>query len=196
MSWKKCEQSAQKETHTCIPTHLTELLMKNLWFYDSYGHFLYWNTSTRRKANTPQKPNQNKTRNRERDKRKKCNYHPLTRTRLLSFWSRTRFSVIHATPSLLEAFWQKQDYSQHQQQQRRKCYLLVVQHPQQHASVSQGQICSDNCTCCHTEIEVADQTFHFIQSHSTLGAGIAQLAVLGLAVHSVAGSILLWGHFR
>ena len=28
------------------------------------------------------------------------------------------------------------------------------------------------------------------------GAGIAQLVVLGLAVHSVAGSILLWGNFR
>ena len=28
---------------------------------------------------------------------------------------------------------------------------------QQHASVSQGRICSDNCTCCHTETEVADQ---------------------------------------
>ena len=27
------------------------------------------------------------------------------------------------------------------------------------------------------------------------GAGIAQLVVLGLAVHSVAGSILLWGNF-
>ena len=27
------------------------------------------------------------------------------------------------------------------------------------------------------------------------GAEIAQLVVLGLAVHSVAGSILLWGHF-
>ena len=27
------------------------------------------------------------------------------------------------------------------------------------------------------------------------GARIAQLVVLGLAVHSVAGSILLWGHF-
>ena len=29
----------------------------------------------------------------------------------------------------------------------------------------------------------------------TCGAGIAQLVVLGLAVHSVVGSILLWGHF-
>ena len=27
------------------------------------------------------------------------------------------------------------------------------------------------------------------------GAEIAQLVVLGLAVHSVTGSILLWGHF-
>ena len=26
---------------------------------------------------------------------------------------------------------------------------------QQHASVSQGRICSDNFTCCHTEVEVA-----------------------------------------
>ena len=30
---------------------------------------------------------------------------------------------------------------------------------QQHAHVSQGLICLDNCMCCHTEIEVADQTF-------------------------------------
>ena len=29
---------------------------------------------------------------------------------------------------------------------------------QQHASVSQGWICSDNFTCCQTETEVADQT--------------------------------------
>ena len=38
---------------------------------------------------------------------------------------------------------------------------------QQHASVCQGRICSDNFTCCHTEIEVADQTFHFTQSQYT-----------------------------
>ena len=31
---------------------------------------------------------------------------------------------------------------------------------QQHASISQGRICSDNFTCCHTEIEVADQTVY------------------------------------
>ena len=38
---------------------------------------------------------------------------------------------------------------------------------QQHASVSKRRICSDNFTCCHTEIEVADQTFHLTQSHYT-----------------------------
>ena len=38
---------------------------------------------------------------------------------------------------------------------------------QQHASVSQGRICSDKFTCCHTEIQVADQTFHLTQSQYT-----------------------------
>ena len=32
---------------------------------------------------------------------------------------------------------------------------------------SQGRICSDNFTCCHTEIEVADPTFHLTQSQYT-----------------------------
>ena len=38
---------------------------------------------------------------------------------------------------------------------------------QQHTSVSQGRICTDNFTCCHTEIEVADQTFYPTQSQYT-----------------------------
>ena len=38
---------------------------------------------------------------------------------------------------------------------------------QQHASVSQGRICSDKFTCCHTEIEAADQTFYLTQSQYT-----------------------------
>ena len=38
---------------------------------------------------------------------------------------------------------------------------------QQHASVSQGRICADNFTCCHTEIEVTDQTFYLTQSQYT-----------------------------
>ena len=45
--------------------------------------------------------------------------------------------------------------------------LVVCLSSQQCASVSQGQICSDNCTCCHTETEVADQTCYLTQSQYT-----------------------------
>ena len=38
---------------------------------------------------------------------------------------------------------------------------------QKHASVSQGRICSGKFTCCHTEREVADQTFYLTQSQYT-----------------------------
>ena len=46
------------------------------------------------------------------------------------------------------------------------CWLVALT-SQQHASVSQGRICEDNFTCCHTEIEVADQTFYLTQSQYT-----------------------------
>ena len=45
--------------------------------------------------------------------------------------------------------------------------VVVCLMSQQHASVSRGRICSDSCMCCHTEIEVADQTFHLTQSQYT-----------------------------
>ena len=44
------------------------------------------------------------------------------------------------------------------------CSLVGCFTSQQQASVSQGRICSYNCTCCHTEIEVADQTSCVTQS--------------------------------
>ena len=47
------------------------------------------------------------------------------------------------------------------------CWLVACLTPQQQASVSQGRICSDNLTCCHTEIEVADATFYLTQSQYT-----------------------------
>ena len=47
------------------------------------------------------------------------------------------------------------------------CLFVDCLTSQQHASVSQGRICSDNLTCCHTEIEVADPTFHLTQSQYT-----------------------------
>ena len=37
----------------------------------------------------------------------------------------------------------------------------------QHASVSQGRICTDNFTSCHTEIEVVDKIFYFTQLQHT-----------------------------
>ena len=47
------------------------------------------------------------------------------------------------------------------------CLFVGCLTSQQHASVSQGRICSDNLTCCHTEIEVADQTVRLTQSQYT-----------------------------
>ena len=47
------------------------------------------------------------------------------------------------------------------------CLLVGCLTFQQQASVSQGRICSDNLTCCHIEIEVADQTFYLTQSQYT-----------------------------
>ena len=49
-----------------------------------------------------------------------------------------------------------------------RCFLLVgCLTSQRQASVSQGRICSDNFTCCHTEIQVADPTFYLTQSRYT-----------------------------
>ena len=47
------------------------------------------------------------------------------------------------------------------------CWLVACFTSQQHASVSQGRICSDDFTCCHTEIGIADQTFYLTQSQYT-----------------------------
>ena len=46
-------------------------------------------------------------------------------------------------------------------------WLVACLTSQQHASVSQGRICSDNFTCCHTEIEVEDPTVYLSQSQYT-----------------------------
>ena len=44
------------------------------------------------------------------------------------------------------------------------CLLVSCLQSQQQPSVSQGPICTDNFTCCHTEVEVADPTFYLTQS--------------------------------
>ena len=60
-----------------------------------------------------------------------------------------------------------QNQQQTKPKQRWVGWFLACLTSQQHANVSQGRICSDNFTCCHTEIEVADQTFHLTQSQYT-----------------------------
>ena len=47
------------------------------------------------------------------------------------------------------------------------CLLVGCLTSQQQAGVSQGRICSDNFTCCHAEIGVADPTFYLTQSQYT-----------------------------
>ena len=49
----------------------------------------------------------------------------------------------------------------------RVCLFVGCLTSQQHASESQGWICSDNFTCCHTEIEVAGPTLYLTQSQYT-----------------------------
>ena len=78
---------------------------------------------------------------------------------------------------------------------------------QQHASVSQGRIYSDNFTCYHIEIEVADQTFYLTQSQytdigptspsadpiTTRGVTVSMSAFLACHQCYCAGSSLAWG---
>ena len=47
------------------------------------------------------------------------------------------------------------------------CLLFACWTSQHHASVSQGRIFSDSCTCCHTDIKVADQICYLAQSQYT-----------------------------
>ena len=49
----------------------------------------------------------------------------------------------------------------------RVCLFVGCLTSQQPASVSQGRMYKDNFTCCHTEIQVADQTFYPTQSQYT-----------------------------
>ena len=46
--------------------------------------------------------------------------------------------------------------SRHREGEGRERVFVGCLSSQQHAGVSQGRICTDNFTCCHTEIEIAD----------------------------------------
>ena len=62
---------------------------------------------------------------------------------------------------------QRQRERERERERERVCLFVGCLTSQQHASVSQGRICTDNFTCCHTEREAADQTFHLTQSQYT-----------------------------
>ena len=75
-------------------------------------------------------------------------------------------TYVHAVQTELQshitAVWQEQ-----REKKKGDCLFVGCLTSQQQASVSQGRICSDNLTCCHTEKEVADQTFYLTQSQYT-----------------------------
>ena len=72
------------------------------------------------------------------------------------------------------------------------CLLVGCLASQQQASVSQGRICTDNFTCCHTEIEVADQTFYLTQSSiPTPGRPVPVLTLQRQAPGRVATGVLI-----
>ena len=69
------------------------------------------------------------------------------------------------TEKVKEAQRMAETVKERQTDEGRQGWLVGCLTSQQHARVSQGRICTDNFTCCHTE--VADQTFHLTQSQYT-----------------------------
>ena len=74
--------------------------------------------------------------------------------------------------------------------------LLACLTSQQHASVSQGRICSDNWTCRHTETEVADQTTSPSDSILTPGRPVPALTLQSQAPGRVATGVPIFGMTR
>ena len=102
-------------------------------------------------------------------------------TKVLDAWKATQLNLLRqksVNPKLSSASKLTDTYSihltrdpglQHRRQSTdynpaKVCLFVGCLTSQQHASVSQGWMCSDNLTCCHTEIEVADQTFYLTHS--------------------------------
>ena len=77
---------------------------------------------------------------------------------IVTFSEKTQTEVVRARHTII---WTGQDYP------TGICLFVGCLMSQQHASVSQGRICSDSFTCCHTEIEVADPIFYLTRSQYT-----------------------------
>ena len=88
---------------------------------------------------------------------------------MLSHWNRSCMSNLLSHPVTI--YWHRanQFWNRSCNARRPPRLLLVVGclTSQQHASVSQGRICSNNFTCYRIETEVADWTFYLIQSQYT-----------------------------
>ena len=77
------------------------------------------------------------------------------------WWQDRKADVLTVTPRVAPGDNRKRTTKRNKQTGEEQRMLFVGSlTSQQHASVSQGRICSDNFTCCHTEKEVADQTLH------------------------------------
>ena len=78
-------------------------------------------------------------------------------------------------------------------QTRKRLHLLFVdsQRPSNVQSASQGQVCSDDGTCCHTETEVADQTYNLTLSWYTAIGPVSRTTHL-VMLHCHRAS--LWQH--
>ena len=96
-----------------------------------------------------------------------------TRQRSTTQHNTMRYSSRTCRAGILECWWdshspKKTTPTKHEETVRLDvCLLVGCLTSQQQASVSQGRICSDNFTRCHTEIEVADPTFYLTQSQYT-----------------------------
>ena len=88
----------------------------------------------------------------------------------LSHHSELSFTVLFLqTPRNTSSFVHDQQWQTLSQGSLASCIssLLVTECPSNKLVYLRERICSEKFTCCHTEIEAADSTFHFTQSHYT-----------------------------
>ena len=90
---------------------------------------------------------------------------PLEIVSISDLWAR---SIVTRKKSIISKQWAQPTMYQHtyssRDSEKERERLLMSQ---QHASVSQGRVCSDKFMCCHTETEIADQTSFLTQSQYT-----------------------------
>ena len=160
----------QTQYHQALPLSANDKVRCDFTFADDGNAWWYW------VCRVPMVEWRLDCKNLSLDGRRPPWYRPQTSQCLASFPTVLKFSH-HTTPNQTEIcmvpVWTQTStgISRHEYGQLMSLSLLRLLvgclTSQQHASVSQGRICTDNFTCCHTEIEAADQTFHLTQSQYT-----------------------------